>query len=94
MTVRRISDTMSMSLSRVAQRLTTLPREAYRVWVQETPVRSGNARRRTQLRGDTIDANYPYARRLDEGYSSQSPQGMSRPTERFVRNRLRTMLRK
>jgi hypothetical protein len=94
MTVRRISDTMSMSLSRVAQRLATLPREAYNFWVQETPVRSGNARRRTQLRGDTIDANYPYARRLDEGYSSQSPQGMSRPTERFVRNRLRTMLRK
>jgi hypothetical protein len=85
---------MSMSLSRVAQRLATLPQEAYRVWVQETPVRSGNARRQTQLRGDTIDANYPYARRLDEGYSNQSPQGMSRPTERFIRNRLRTMLRK
>jgi len=94
MTVRKLSDTMSMSLSRVAKRLATLPREAYNFWVQETPVRSGNARRQTQLRGDTIDANYPYARRLDQGYSSQSPQGMSRPTERFIRNRLRSMLRK
>lgn len=46
-----------------------------------TPVRSGNARRNTRLQGDEIVANYPYAKRLDEGYSKQAPNGMTKPTE-------------
>lgn len=49
-----------------------------------TPIRSGNARRNTRLVGDTITANYPYAQRLDTGYSKQAPQGMSKPTEKKI----------
>lgn len=46
----------------------------------------GNARRKTKLQGNTIDAQYPYAKRLEEGYSSQAPNGMTEPTLEEVRN--------
>jgi hypothetical protein len=61
-----------------------LASEAYRVFRAETPVRSGNARRNTQLAQDEIQASYPYAGRLDQGYSRQSPRGMTEPTEKFI----------
>ncbi|CAB4134962.1 hypothetical protein UFOVP281_29 [uncultured Caudovirales phage] len=61
-----------------------LAREAYKYFKSETPIRSGNARSRTRLQGNEIQADYPYAQRLDAGYSSQSPDGMTKPTERFI----------
>lgn len=45
----------------------------------------GNARRKTVLRGNQIEANYPYAQRLEEGWSSQAPKGMTEPTLEDVR---------
>jgi len=50
-----------------------------------TPVDSGNARRNTKLSGDSILAQYPYARRLNEGYSKQAPDGMSKPTDDYMK---------
>lgn len=47
--------------------------------------RPGNAKRKTVLKGNEIDANYPYAKRLNEGYSSQAPKGMTEPTLEAVR---------
>jgi len=48
--------------------------------------RPGNARRNTTLKGNTIDANYPYAVRLDkERWSSQAPNGMTEPTLEAIR---------
>ena len=58
---------------------------AYQTFVKNTPVRSGNARRKTKLAGNTINADYPYAQRLEEGYSKQSPRGMTEPTIEEVR---------
>lgn len=75
-----------------AQQLQQLPKDAHRVWVQNTPIDTGNARRKTQLKGNVIDANYPYAVPLDQGHSRQSKQGMSKPTEAYIRRRLRTIL--
>ena len=49
-----------------------------------TPRDSGNARRNTKLSGNTILAQYPYAGRLDDGYSSQAPDGMSNPTAEYI----------
>ena len=57
-----------------------LAQEGYRYFRSVTPVRSGNARRKTVLRKNEILINYPYARRLDEGYSRQAPDGMTQPT--------------
>jgi hypothetical protein len=72
----------------------TLPKEAYDYFVDSTPIRTGNARRSTRLRGTTIDANYAYAERLDEGYSRQAPKGMSEPTEKFLQKRIDNLIGK
>lgn len=94
MTVRKIRDSMSASLERIQQRLDLLPAQAYKYWVSVTPVRTGNARRKTKLRGDTIDANYQYAVPLDQGWSRQAPEGMSKPTENYIKREMRSTLRK
>ena len=72
----------------------TLPKEAYDYFVNSTPIRSGNARRSTRLQGDTINANYAYAERLDEGYSRQAPKGMTGPTEKFLEKRIDDLIGK
>lgn len=45
-----------------------------------TPIRTGNARKRTNRINRGVEAAYPYANRLNEGYSRQAPQGMTDPT--------------
>jgi hypothetical protein len=62
-----------------------------------TPIRSGNARRNTHLdkSSKTIIADYPYAQRLDQGYSQQAANGMSEPTlaqlEKWAEQELRKL---
>lgn len=46
----------------------------------------GHARRKTVLKGNEVQANYPYAQRLEEGYSSQAPNGMTEPTLKEIRD--------
>jgi len=87
-------NTMTPSLQRIQKRLAALPQLAYKEFVRVTPVRSGNARRKTKLQKDTIVADYPYAQRLDEGYSKQAPQGMTKPTEDFIRKEIDKIMRK
>lgn len=57
---------------------------AYDHFVSITPVDTGNAQRNTHLIKSslTIVADYPYAYRLDTGWSKQAPRGMSNPTLR------------
>ena len=86
-------NTITSSLKKIQKKLLQVPKEAYQEFVDETPIRSGNARRKTRLQGKTINANYPYAKRLDEGYSKQSPQGMTKPTEDFIKKRVAAILR-
>lgn len=85
---------MSFSLDKISRDLGTIPRDAHKVWVDNTAKRSGNARSKTTLNGNTIKAAYPYAERLDKGWSKQTPQGMSKPTERFIQQELRKKIRK
>jgi hypothetical protein len=49
-----------------------------------TPIRSGNARRNTKVNGNLIEANYPYAKRLDEGWSKQNQIGLIDPTMKHM----------
>ncbi len=58
-----------------------------------TPKRSGNAKRRTVLNKGNIEANYPYAVRLDNGWSKQAPQGMVQPTIEYMRKIVKTIMR-
>lgn len=59
-----------------------LKTEAYRFFKDITPYRTGNAKRHTyqSSQGDIV-ADYPYAERLDNGWSKQhGGKGMSGPT--------------
>ena len=94
MTVKLVSDTMSKSLKKIQQDLATLPKELYDFWVKQTPIQSGNARRKTRLEKNTIAARYPYAQRLDQGWSNQAPDGMSKPTEKELSRLLDKKIRK
>jgi len=87
-------NTLSLSLKKKERQIKKLPAEAFRVWVKNTPVRTGNARSSTRLVGnETIHANYEYAVPLDNGHSKQSPQGMVKPTTAFIRRRLAQIMR-
>ena len=74
-------------LNKVLETLNTekITNVAYKEFVKNTPIRSGNARRKTKKIGNEINADYPYAQRLEEGYSNQAPQGMTEPTLKEVR---------
>lgn len=84
----QFSNNLSPMLKKQAQEINKIPDEAYKVFVQETPIRSGNARRNTKLKNKkNIIADYAYAQRLDEGWSKQSPEGMIKPTEEYIIDR-------
>ena len=80
-----VKDNITASTKRMQAALAKLPQQAYDVFKKETPIRTGNARRSTRLVKNEIQANYAYAKRLDEGYSRQSPKGMVEPTEKFIK---------
>jgi hypothetical protein len=83
----QFTNQVSPMLQTMQDKLDKLPAQAARVFVANTPIRSGNARRHTKLVGKTIQADYKYAQRLDEGLSNQSPAGMITPTEEFIQAR-------
>lgn len=89
-----VNDRITPSLARIAKDLEKLPQQVYDFWIRTTPKRTGNARKSTDLKNGVIHANYPYAQKLDEGYSKQAPRGMVEPTDKFVANRLKQILRK
>ena len=73
------------SLKSKVKLLDAVPGQAYTFFKAHTPIRTGNARSHTFIKKDVITAAYPYAQRLDNGYSRQAPDGMSKPTEAFVK---------
>lgn len=89
-------------LKKTQQKLKQLPTEAYKEFVKITPRKSGNAKRNTKLKGNKeIQANYQYASVLDKGRhmtnrgmrgSEQAPEGMTKPTVEFIRERFRQIM--
>lgn len=94
MAVRVTKNTLTVSLSKIDKRLKGLPATAYKFFKRATPIKSGNARRRTRLNQSTIQAMYPYAKRLNEGYSKQAPDGMVKPTIEYIKRYIAAFLRK
>lgn len=92
-TVTKTQDKMTRDIERRQAQLKQVPEQAYEVFVKSTPKDTGNARKQTRLRGDTIEAKYPYATRLDEGYSPKSPQGMTKPTESFLQKTVNKIMK-
>lgn len=76
------------------QKNTKVPRaildDAYDFFVKTTPIDTGNARRNTNKDDINykITADYPYAERLDKGWSKQAPDGMVQPTIDHVQRRV------
>lgn len=72
-----------------------IARLGYDFFLRTTPFRSGNARRKTKLINQTaIRADYPYAGRLDLGYSKQAPDGMTGPTLEYVEKEIEKIAKK
>lgn len=72
--------------------------ETYEFFKNTTPKRKGNARRNTKINekhdGVVIEGNYPYAGKLDAGYSKQAPKGMTKPSLNKMRKVLKNELGK
>lgn len=94
MGIKLVNNGITASLRRIQSQLDKLPQEAYNFWVRGTPKDTGRARRSTKLKGNEIQARYPYAERLDTGWSKQAPDGMSEPTGKFIEARLKKIMRK
>jgi hypothetical protein len=95
MRIKKTSDSMTPSLDKIQRDLLRqVPREAHNFFVKGTPKRTGNARNKTKLQGNVINAGYAYADRLDKGYSRQAPKGMTAPTTSFITRLLRRIIRK
>lgn len=89
----QINDKITGDIKRIKRELLKVPRESLAEYKRLTPIDTGNARRRTYLESNkTIRANYPYAQRLDEGWSNQARQGMTRPWEQWFRNKIRKIM--
>lgn len=86
---------IGIRLKGIVNGLNKLPAEATQEFKTLTPIKTGNARRQTQLQNKrTIVADYPYAERLDNGYSKQAPQGMTKPFEAWMEKRMNELLGK
>ena len=90
----KINDALTKELESIKKELKQVPQDSLQKFKSLTPIRSGNARRRTTLKGDTIQANYPYAERLDEGYSKQAPKGMTEPFDKWYQDKIKKIMGK
>lgn len=68
---------------------TEIMKKTLAVFVDNTPIKTGHAKRSTKLKSNVIEADYGYAFVLDEGRkrvgrkmqgSNQAPKGMTKPT--------------
>ena len=90
----KINNKINQDIDRKVRELDRLPQKAIDFFRAHTPIKSGNARRNTRLKGDTIEARYQYAQRLEDGTSKQAPDGMVKPTEAYIKKQLDTIFRK
>ena len=95
MPVTKTKDNINPSLNKTVEQLQTkVTKKAFLEFRIKTPVRTGNAKRKTKLKGNTIHAAYPYASFLDKGRSRQAPEGMSKPTTELITKEIQKIFRK
>jgi hypothetical protein len=106
----KITDGITPVLQGMKRQLQDYPKDAEAKFISLTPVGDpnrwkskkappgyipGNARRNTQLvNKNTIKANYAYAVPLDQGHSTQAPNGMTKPFEAWVRLKVKQIFGK
>lgn len=98
----KIKSQLTTKLKSIERRLALLPKEAFKVFIDNTPIKTGNAKRNTKLKGKTITADYQYAGVLDKGRhmtnrgmrgSNQAPVGMTKPTVDYIKKRVAQIVR-
>lgn len=78
--MKQTSNGIGLRLNQLSKDLNQLPADATKKMKELTPIDTGNARRKTQLKNKTtIAAAYGYATALDQGHSKQAPIGMTKP---------------
>jgi hypothetical protein len=92
--MRLVNDSITASLTKKIVELRVLPQQALQEFKALTPKRTGRARSNTSLQKETIVANYPYAERLDQGYSKQAPRGMTKPLGEWLRRKLDILIKR
>lgn len=96
MKIRQVTNNIRPHSQRVMAQLRQIPPKAYDFFKGITPKRTGNARNNTNYtgkpNGGSIRGDYPYANRLNEGYSRQAPSGMTTPTIKEIRKLVRRVL--
>lgn len=89
----KTKDNINPSLDRQQEELQTkVLKLALLKFKESTPKRTGNARKKTNLRGNTIEAKYSYATNLDKGSSRKAPKGMTEPTRKFLNKYIETRI--
>lgn len=82
--VRVSQNQITPAIQRQVAALAALPTAGVKEFQALTPKLTGNARSRTQLRSKEIVADYPYAQRLDDNWSTQTKgQGIVAPFTRW-----------
>jgi len=90
-----ISDKITPDTKQRAHKLSKVAKDTHKKWVSVTPKKTGNARNKTKFQGgDTINADYRYAKQLDKGRSKQAPDGMLKPTVKYLESELDKIFRK
>lgn len=91
----RIRDDVTPSIKRMQRQLDLLPKELHALVVKNTPIRTGNARKKTYLtRNHTrIESDYAYAQPLNNGHSPQAPKGFIKPSLDWLKKRFRQIIR-
>lgn len=89
MTVSMNSDGFKKKMNKLLDTKKVIMPEAYKIFLDNTPKNTGNAKRNTKLINYIITAKYPYSKVLDDGRkmttdgmkgSNKSPNGMVKPT--------------
>lgn len=75
-TIRKQSNNINPRLKKLRKNFKKIVKEGHDEFVKQTPIDTGNARRKTDLKDNEIQGNYPYSVRLQNGYSKQAPDGM------------------
>ena len=86
---------LNAKLRRQQRELALLPQQGLTEFQRLTPRKTGNARANTDLtNNNVIVGDYPYAQRLDRGWSRQAPKGMIAPFTIWWNKQIRRIFRK
>ena len=92
---RRTQSQIAKDITKLKGRVSDFPEQALDKFKELTPIDTGNARKSTTLKNNkTILANYPYAQRLNEGWSKQAPEGMFKPFLKWLRQQSKLIFKR